>query len=134
MKVAYSAANNLDASLMPRLGVTLHFEDQFVEVDGLLDTGASINVLPYSIGLALGANWEQHRPLSRLSGNLGNYESRGLTVLATHPQLTTNGPLRLVFAWTQTDNTRLIFGQMNFFIEFNVCFYRSQAYFDINLK
>jgi hypothetical protein len=28
----------------------------------------------------------------------------------------------------------VIFGQMNFFLEFDVCFYRSQGVFDVRLK
>ena len=39
--------------------------------------------------------------------------------------------VRLVFAWTQAENAPAIFGQMNFFLEFDVCFYRSQNMFDV---
>jgi hypothetical protein len=40
-------------------------------------------------------------------------------------------PVRLVFAWTQADNIPMILGQVNFFMEFDVCFYRSQQAFEI---
>ncbi len=48
---------------MPYLPLTLNYptsqasglENRSVEVMGLLDTGASVNVLPYDIGLQLGA-------------------------------------------------------------------------------
>lgn len=43
-------------------------------------------------------------------------------------------PVRLVFAWTQAKNLPLILGQVNFFIEFDVCFSRSQLSFDVNRK
>jgi len=65
---------------------------------------------------------------------LGQFEARALVVMASHPQITPNEAIRLVFAWTQAENAPIIFGQMNFFLEFDVCFYRSQSLFDIRLK
>jgi hypothetical protein len=44
--------------IMPYLPLTLTLGDRSVEVTALLDTGASVNVLPYEIGLQLGAVWE----------------------------------------------------------------------------
>jgi hypothetical protein len=38
---------------------------------------------------------------------------------------------RLAFAWSQSDSVPVILGQMNFFLEFDVCFYRSQLEFEI---
>lgn len=40
----------------PQLSFTLIKGNNSVEVSGLLDTGASVNVLPYDIGVNLGAN------------------------------------------------------------------------------
>ena len=42
---------------------------------GLLDTGASMNVLPYEIGLQLGAVWDEQTFVISLSGNLENIEA-----------------------------------------------------------
>jgi len=53
----YVAANNLPTSLMPRLPMVLSLGGRSVEVNGLLDTGAAVNVLPYQVGLTLGAVW-----------------------------------------------------------------------------
>lgn len=47
------------SSIMPYLPLTLNTESHSVEVMALLDTGASVNVLPYDIGLQLGAIWEE---------------------------------------------------------------------------
>ncbi|MEZ2345337.1 MAG: hypothetical protein ACBR14_30195, partial [Microcoleus sp.] len=47
------------SSIMPYLPITLSNGSNSVEVMALLDTGASVNVLPYQIGLQLGATWEQ---------------------------------------------------------------------------
>ena len=43
-------------------------------------------------------------------------------------------PVQLAFAWTQAMNVPLILGQVNFFMEFNICFYRSQLQFEISPK
>jgi hypothetical protein len=44
------------ASLMPQLPLTLTYQAQSVTPVGLLDTGATVNVLPHRIGLELGAD------------------------------------------------------------------------------
>jgi hypothetical protein len=42
--------------------------------------------------------------------------------------------VNLAFAWVNKPNTPLILGQTNFFMEFDVCFYRSKLEFDIKPK
>ncbi|MEP7291725.1 MAG: hypothetical protein ABI835_08065 [Chloroflexota bacterium] len=105
-----------------------------MEVVGLLDTGAAINVLPYHLGLALGVVWEDQTIPVQLVGSLGQFEARALVLEASHPRITLDQRVRLVFAWTQAENAPIIFGQMNFFLEFDVCFYRSQSMFEIQAK
>jgi hypothetical protein len=61
-------------------------------------------------------------------------EARGLAVLAFHPQLLPEEPIRMVFAWTQAQDVPVLFGQINFFIEFEVCFYRAGGYFEVNRR
>jgi hypothetical protein len=85
----------------------------------LLDTGASINVLPYSVGIQLGAVWEDLNTSVQLAGNVAPVEARGLVLSA---QIGTFAPVRLVFAWSLTDDVPLLLGRMNFFLEFDVCF------------
>jgi hypothetical protein len=43
-------------------------------------------------------------------------------------------PVRLAFAWTRAENVPLILGQMNFFLEFEVCFFRARGLFEIQPK
>jgi Aspartyl protease len=119
------------ASLMPLLPLTLSRGIQEIEVSGLLDTGASVNVLPYSLGLQLGLVWEEQRTSISLSGNLARLPARGVIVSA---KIASFAPVRLAFAWTQTDNIRLLLGQANFFLEFDVCFFRSRSEFEIKPK
>ena len=51
------------SSSMPYLPITLTYTEHSVESMALLDTGASVNVLPYEIGLELGAVWEDRQCL-----------------------------------------------------------------------
>ncbi|OUL32254.1 retropepsin-like aspartic protease [Nostoc sp. 106C] len=120
-----------DIDAVPLLPLTLAYRNSIVEVTGLLDTGASINVLPYSLGIQLGAVWEELNTSVQLAGNLAPVEARGLVLSA---QIGTFSPVRLVFAWSLTDNVPLLLGRMNFFLEFDVCFYRSQMAFELRPK
>ncbi|MGL5805798.1 MAG: retroviral-like aspartic protease, partial [Xenococcaceae cyanobacterium] len=88
-------------------------------------------VLPYSFGIQLGAVWEEQTTSVTLAGNLASTEARGLLVIA---QISDFDPVRLVFAWSLSDDTPLLLGRMNFFLEFDVCFYRSQLIFEIRPK
>lgn len=130
----YSILANLPSSLMPRLPLLLTLQGRSVEVSGLLDTGAAVNVLPYPVGVALGAIWEEQTTIIPLVGNLGQFEARVLIVTASHPKITFGREIRQVFAWVRSENAPIIFGQMNFLLEFDVCFFRSQEFFDVQLK
>src|SRR5712692_7366333 len=55
-----------EAGLQPYLPFTLTYQDRSVTVSGLLDTGAMVNVLPYQVGVDLGAVWEQQGTVLRL--------------------------------------------------------------------
>ncbi len=77
------------SSVMPYLPITLSNGSNSVEVMALLDTGASVNVLPYQIGLQLGAIWEQQTVPIQLSGNLARSEARGLVLSGTLAEFST---------------------------------------------
>ena len=99
-----------------------------VEVHGLLDSGATVNVLPYSIGLRLGAVWEARTTRVRLAGNLFGHEAWALLAEA---EVANFPAVRLVFAWVRTDDVPLLLGQVNFFQEFDVCFHRARLQFEL---
>lgn len=120
-----------DLDVVPRLPLTLSYGEKHIEVLGLLDTAASINVLPYSVGRALGAIWENQTLSVQLAGNLAPVEAQGL---ALSSQINDFASVRLVFAWSQTDDIPILLGRMNFFQEFDVCFYRSQMFFEVRPK
>ncbi len=116
------------SSILPYLPLTLSNGKRSIEVMALLDTGASVSVLPYEIGLQLGAIWENQTVQIPLSGNLAHSESRGLILTGTSAHFP---PVLLAFAWTQSIDIPVILGHMNFFTEFNVCFYRNELAFEV---
>ena len=119
------------SGLQPYLSVALTLLDRSATALGLLDTGATVNVLPYGVGLQLGAVWDSQTVPIRLTGNLAQVEARGLLVTANVGRFS---PVRLAFAWARTDAVPLLFGQLNFFQEFDVCFFRSRSVFEIKPK
>ena len=123
---------NLGAlSTLPYLPLILNYQNQSFTASGLLDTGSSVNVLPYEMGLRLGAVWERQRLSVPLGGNLARFEARALVLTANIAHFL---PVELAFAWTQDRNAPLILGHMNFFLAFDVCFYRSDLAFEITSK
>lgn len=90
-----------------------------------------MNVLPYEAGLILGLQWNNETTTVQLTGNLAQYEAR---VVMTSTIISEFAPVNLIWAWTQAPQVPLILGQVNFFLEFDVCFYRSQKRFSIRPK
>ena len=119
------------ASELAYLPLTISTGNGSVEVQGLLDSGSTVNVLPYPIGLALGFSWEQQTIPITLTGSLSKVPAYGVIVtgkVASFPSV------ELAFAWTQAADVPLILGQINFFLEFDVCFFRSHSAFEIQPK
>jgi len=116
---------------LPRLPLTLRYGQQQITEMGLVDSGATVNVLPYSLGIRLGAVWEDPKATIRLAGNLGNFPAMPLVMTV---EVGDFAPVKLAFAWTRAEKVSLILGQMNFFMEFDVCFFRSQFEFDVKPK
>jgi hypothetical protein len=126
----------IDSSLgmvdrMPYLPLTLSLNGQSLNAEGLLDTGASVNVLPYELGLQLGLIWEDETLSVLLAGNLARFEARAVVFEA---QVSSFRIINLAFAWTQAPNVPLILGQANFFFEFDVCFFRARSEFEVRPK
>ena len=116
---------------MPYLLFTLEINGNTRDTSGLMDSGSTVNVLPYGVGLELGAVWEnQTIPLS-LVGNLANFEARALFANA---QIEGFPSVRLAFAWTKAEYAVLILGQTNFFSLFDVCFKRQDNEFEITMR
>lgn len=117
-----------DAEALPTIPITLSYASFSVCANALLDTGSTVNLLPYDIGLQLGAIWEEQTVRLPLAGNLARVEARGVFV---YVQIGNLEPVRLAFAWAQSSQVPLILGQTNFFREFDVCFQRSRCMIEI---
>ncbi|EKQ68006.1 hypothetical protein OsccyDRAFT_3545 [Leptolyngbyaceae cyanobacterium JSC-12] len=117
-----------DDEALPTIPITLSHASFSVSANALLDSGSTVNLLPYNIGLQLGAIWEEQTVRLPLAGNLATVEARGLFL---HIQIGNLEPVRLAFAWAQASQVPLILGQTNFFREFDVCFQRSRCTIEI---
>ena len=133
VRFPYISVGQLSASLewMPFLPLKLSRGIDTEDVFGLVDSGASVSVLPYQIGLKLGAIWENQMPLFRLGGNLANYESRGLVLKVKIGDFQS---IKLAFAWTKAENVPVILGQTNFFSIFDICFHLQDKQFELKMR
>jgi hypothetical protein len=131
----YSFTERIDSlgrsTILPYVPLTLTLGDRSVEVMALVDSGANVNVIPYELGLELGAVWENQTLSIPLSGNLAQSDSRGLVLSARVAQFP---PVTLGVAWSEMRGMSVILGHMNFFAEFDVCFYRARSEFEIRPK
>lgn len=114
--------------LMPDLPIVLRHQSHSVSGVGLVDSGATISVLPYSLGQQLGFDWPTQKAQITLSGTLAHVDARGIVVEAVVGQLS---PVRLALAWAHSDQVPFLLGQFNFFQAFDVCFFRTRGFFEI---
>lgn len=105
------------------LPLSLMAQNQSIQEWGLLDTGATVNVLPYRMGLALGLKKETQKTPVQLGGILAQVPAYGVLQKATINEFP---PVQLVLKRTEAENIPLILGRMNFFQVFDVCFYGAQ--------
>jgi hypothetical protein len=133
MLFKYSTTNTIQDEFdsLPRIPIILKRDNQQVEAIGLVDSGATVNVLSYQLGLKLGGIWDNRKAIIQLGGNLGNQTAMPFSAIAHVGEYS---PIELVFAWVQNPNIPLILGQTNFFMEFDVYFYRSRLEFEIKPK
>lgn len=131
MRVRYSTLHPNQSQLdsLPWLPLVLQYGSRRLQATGLVDSGATINVLPYDVGLQVGATWDDQQATIQLAGNLGRYTAMPLVLMAG---VGTYTPARLAFAWSQSRQTPLILGQTNFFFEFEIHFYRAEGEFEID--
>ncbi|MEH2403693.1 hypothetical protein [Nostoc sp.] len=121
-----STQNKFDS--LPRIPLVLIRENHRIEANGLVDSGATVNVMPYELGLQLGGIWDERKAIIQLAGNLSTQPAMPFFARAEISDFT---PVELVFAWVGSLYAPLILGQTNFFLKFDICFYRSKLEFEI---
>lgn len=131
LRFDFGASQPGSSSLLPFLPVRFASGQRSVEGRALLDTGATVNVMPYGMGLDLGVDWEQQTTSVKLTGNLADLPAKALLLDVTVGNF---APVRLAFAWTRAEQLPLILGQVNFFMEFDVCFFRAKGFFEVSRK
>ena len=114
--------------LRPLVPIVLARGSRSLSELGLVDSGADACVLPYSMGLRLSLDWNTQPALPSPGGVVGNTPGRGAMLEATIQPFP---PVRLGFLWLQRDDLPLILGQANFFMEFDVCFFRARGVFQL---
>jgi len=134
MRFAYTPAGSFPGNVMPFLTLELRRGTREITVNALVDTGSALNLLPYSAGLALGGEWNRVPELPPLTGALGEMKVRALLVSYTHPLLTHGEPVELLFGWADKDHVRVLLGQMNFFRQFDSCFFLADGYFEVTRR
>jgi hypothetical protein len=97
-------------------------------VVALVDSGAAVSVLPWSIGFQFGIDWDSLNVPCTIGGSAGGLPGKILLVEGTVGHFP---PVQLVFAWVKSDVVPTIMGQVNFFLSFDVFFYRARGYFEI---
>src|SRR5438045_2284972 len=114
MRFQYSILNSSQDEFdsLPRVPLTLYSGSSKLQALGIIDSAATVSVLPYSLGLALGAVWNEVKENVLLTGNLGHLPSQGLVLDAEIAGLER---VRLVFAWSRSTEVPLLLGQFNFF-------------------
>jgi len=119
-----------DPRQRPILPLTLRANGRQIEAPALVDSGADVNVLPWSVGTSLGLVWQPNKATIRVSG-ITQGAAMPILVSADFGDL---NAARLAFAWCQSDSVPLVLGQTNFFMEFGICFFASRREFQVVAK
>lgn len=84
MKFKYStnSPNQNEFDSLPRIPITLQKDNFSIEGNGLVDSGATVNVLPYELGMQLGGVWDNSKAIIQLAGNLGNQSAMPFSAMA----------------------------------------------------
>ena len=106
MRINYSVLHPGQDPLnsLPRLSFSIQAGENIVETVGLVDSGAMVNVLPFSIGQNLGFVWDDEKATIRLAGVLSGLKAIPVTAVAS---ISGFAPIRLAFAWSSNDQAPL---------------------------
>ena len=106
---------------LPFVTIVLTYHGRSISRTALVDSGSTINVLPYEDGLDLGLCWEDQGLPLRDEGFLQGTPVYGVLLTV---QVGSYAPVNQAFAWTQKGRSavRLILGQTNFFEQFEITF------------
>lgn len=80
VRIDYTAKDSRigDASLMPYAPAVLRSGVKPIDATGLVDSGASVNVLPFHLGVELGLDWSSQKTPIRLASNVSDSDARAV--------------------------------------------------------
>ena len=102
-----------------------------VAAEGILDSAATVSILPFEVGESLGLTWDDQRARIPLAGNLQRTKAMPVEVMAGIEGLP---QVQLTFAWVRTQDVPLLLGHYDFFMQFEICFDRAGETFEIKQK
>ena len=117
----------------PLATITLSRNEREVTVSALVDSGATISLLPYGIGCQLGLVWEEQTIPIQLGGPLRGIPAKAVLLSGS---ITGLPETSFVMAWVAETEQPIppILGQVNFFQQFKVTFEGYANAFDISSK
>ncbi len=112
-----------DDLFMPYAWVRLSFGNTFWDEWALVDSGAEINVIPFSVGVKLGLDWNTSEDGPTIGGSASG-ATKTVELTVTIGSFTN---VSMSFCWLSHDNVRVLLGEQDFFENFAV-------YFDLQNK
>jgi hypothetical protein len=110
--------------LAPLLPARLSRNGVDVAVSALVDSGATISVVPFDVGARSGYSWNA----VALGGVAGGAVGK---LIAVDLMFNPFGRIPQMFAGSSSNDQPVIFGRAMFFFDFDVCFHRARGYFEI---
>jgi hypothetical protein len=98
-----------DGIPMPLVPIALSNGPIAVEALGLVDSGSTVNVLPYELGTRLGFMWDDEDSTVELTGSLSQFPAK---VVVARGEVADLGMVNLAFAWTLSNEAPLILLEM----------------------
>ena len=93
--------------LAPLLPIRLTRGGVTIDVTGLVDSGAAVSVLPWSVGARFGVDWNALTVPCSIGGSAGGVPGKMLLVEGI---VDTFPPVQLVFVWVQSDTVPVLLG------------------------
>lgn len=116
------------SDLKPLVPIRLGLNRTALDVNALVDSGASVSVLPWSVGLRFGEDWDLLGNSCPVGGIAGGVPGKILVLVGT---VATFPAVPLAFSWVKSDAIPIIVGQTNFFMYFDVFFARNRSFFEV---
>lgn len=114
--------------LQPLLPFSLSSGSVSLQLRGLVDSGASISILPLHVGQQFGIPWGTIAQSIQIGGAFSPATAKMLYLHSTIQPFPT---VKLAFAWVNSNNYPVVLGIADFLFHFDVFLSRRHSYFEI---